>query len=194
MMWRFAKLLAALASVVTVVACDHHRPKPPMASVAVAAEVCETNALAEEHRTLTNRIGSIESGAPTEYHDESWTILLQKLNNYRAEIDATFRFVTANCKAYNLCMQVHRYNEMECGNSRFEWSRSHEKFNQLALDLAKLEAPKNKPQQPIHCQGSNCGHPCGSNCNNPPPACSPCNIQGSVFSTGCSSNYCKDHD
>lgn len=160
------------------------------ANTEVAAEVCEINALAEEHHAMMTRIGSIESGAPTTYNDESWTILREKLNRYRAEVDATYRFVTSNCKAYSLCMQAHKYNEVDCASSRAEWTKSHERFNQLALDLAMLEVPP-----PPHHPGPH-HPPCsGDHCNHPPAPCqSNCNIQGAVFSTGCGSSCKTDGD
>lgn len=175
-------------------ACNPHGEyrMQPRQSVEVAKEVCEINALAEEHRTLTTRIGSIERGGPTEMRDESWTILMEKLQKYRAEIDATYRFVTSNCTSYNLCMQSHRYREMECVGSRNAWTDSQAKFNQLALDLAKLE-------RPVHPEGPGSRRPprgkCPSDCGTQPPAprdcrAVKCDVQGAIFSTGC----CYDGD
>ncbi len=184
-------MLVALVCAIGLVACYKHGPDPkPHAhhSVEIAKDVCVVHALAEEHRTLTTRVGAIESGAPTTMRDESWTILMEKLRQYRAEIDATYRFVTANCTTYNLCMQTHHYREMECAGSRQAWTDSHTRFNQLALDLARLE----KGHHPNHPHRGNPGKHCTSDCNIPPSDCRAvnCNVQGAVFSTGC----CYDRD
>lgn len=190
MTWNITRILMVLICASAVAACNQTtaggRQPMPQTNVEVAGEVCETTALAEEHRTMTSRIGSIESGAPTNYHDDSWTILLEKLNKYRADIDAAYRFVTMNCKAYNLCMQAHRYSEMDCASSRSEWSRSHERFNQLSLDLAKLEMPHRPPHS---------GKPGDVTILPVPgPGCNTCDIQGGVFATGCCKKCCHDGD
>lgn len=188
-MWTKSSLVLVLAAALAIAACNQTTgggpPRMAQTSTEVAGEVCEINALAEEHHAMTSRIGSIESGAPTDYNDESWTILLEKLKNYRAEIDATYRFVAMNCKAYNMCMQANKYVETACSQSRGEWSKSHDKFNQLALDLAQLEVP---PHHPPH-------KPCGPGCKPPVSTCgSGCNVQGGVFSTGCSPGCKSDGD
>lgn len=184
------KFLMAVAFVTGVAACNptHGTPRPTQ-SVEIAREVCEVTALAEEHRTLTTRVGSIESGAPTNMRDESWTILMEKLRQYRAEIDATYRFVTSNCTTFNLCMQSHHYNEADCAGSRIAWTDSYSKFNQLALDLARLEQHHPRPSPGAPGTPPSCSKNCGSV---PPSDCRAvkCNVQGAVFSTGC----CYDGD
>ncbi len=179
----------ATAFVTGVAACNPtDKAQRPTQSVEIAREVCVVTTLAEEHRTLKTRIGSLESGAPTNLRDESWTILMEKLRQFRAEIDVTYRFVTSNCTTYNLCMQAHHYTEADCAGSRIAWTDSYTKFNQLALELAKLEQhPKQGPGNPP-------GKPtCSQNCGKVPPSdCRAvnCNVQGAVFSTGC----CYDGD
>jgi hypothetical protein len=156
-------------------------------SVEIAKQACEIHALAEEHQTMMTRVGAIEAGAPTTISDSGETILMEKLKQYRADIDATYRFVTSNCNNYNLCMQMNHYREIECASSRAAWTTSHERFNQLALELAKLEVPPHgqPPHHPHHpCAGTHCKAP-RNDCN-----ANKCGDSIGLFSTGC----CYDGD
>lgn len=142
--------------------------------VAVAKQACEITALAEERDVMITAIDSDapETGATTKEH--RWTIVREKLREYRAEVDASYRFVTANCNSYNLCMENNGYNEQACAQTRQAWVDSQEKFNELSVAINK-----GKPwRHPRHggknreCHPSNCG------------------TQGGIFSEGC----CYDGD
>jgi len=124
---------------------------------------------------MMTRVGTIESGAPTNERDEGRTILFAKLMEFRAEIDASYRFVTANCNNYNMCMQAHDFEEHFCGDSRRAWMGSHERFNYLAIKLAELE------RHPHHRRDKQ--HP-------PKPPGNGCDCEGSIFTDGC----CYDGD
>jgi len=177
MVWNLTRVFGSVVLALLLFGCEHREGVKPRPNVEIAKNVCEVTALAQEHRTLTTRIGNIENGAPTNYTDEAWTILREKLSKYRAEIDATYRFVTSNCTSYNLCMQMHNYSEQACASSRVEWTRSNERFNELSVELAKIDVPnKTKRKDPDRNRDDHCR--------------SRCNLQGSVFSTSC----CKDPD
>jgi hypothetical protein len=104
--------------------------------VAVAKQVCEIAALAEERDTLIESIDADypDSGGTGKEH--RWTILKDKLREYRAEVEASYRFVTQACNSYNLCMEHNGYEEQSCAQTREAWIKSHEKFNHLAIALS----------------------------------------------------------
>ncbi len=79
-------------------------------------------------------VGTNESGDSDVEHRH--TILEDKLERYRAEVDAGYRFVTMNCTAYNFCLE---HNAEGCEGPRRALLESQDKFNHLALDLARIE-------------------------------------------------------
>lgn len=172
-------------------ACKTVAHSAPERSVLVAKQACEIDALAMEknemNKTLTvvtDRVGKhVERGSAQRY-----TILQQKLQQYSGEVEASYRFVTANCNSYNLCMAENRFDERMCMGTRSAWQQSHERFNQLAIELKEIEhwpveviVERVPEKQPCH------------HCRPRPPSdCRAvnCNVQGAVFSTGC----CYDGD
>jgi hypothetical protein len=163
---------------------DHHPPRAAR-SVEIAKEICEVNALAEEHRSIMSRVETLEGGVPERERDERWTILMQKLRDYRAEIDGSYRFVTANCKSYNMCMLANHFQEGQCDASRSSWMESHRRFNDLAVRLAELERHHRPWKGPKPCHGGGCDGPSW-----PPAPCRDrdCDVMGDVFSSNC----CRD--
>jgi hypothetical protein len=103
--------------------------------VAIAKQVCEISALAEERDTLIESIDADypESGGTSKEH--RWTILKDKLREYRAEVEASYRFVTQACNSYSLCMENNGYREESCTQTRDAWIKSQEKFSHLAIAL-----------------------------------------------------------
>ncbi len=176
MKWNVTIAAAVFVGAVVLAAC--HPKEPPVVaaitSVDIAKPACEIDTLAEEHKSFMRRVGTIESGV-TEETDEARTILLAKLLSFRAEVDAGYRFVTASCNNYNMCMQAHGFEEQFCTDSRRTWSSSHERFNELAVRLAELE------RHPRHGRGKHRGHRTPKGCD-----CS----QGDIFDAGC----CYDGD
>jgi hypothetical protein len=112
---------------------------PSSRAVAVAKQACEINALAEERDAVVSTISSPEFGRDTEIKDHRFTILRDKLRSYSAEVEASYRFVTANCNSYNLCMAKNEYSEGSCMESRKAWTDSQEKFNNLAISIKEIE-------------------------------------------------------
>jgi hypothetical protein len=182
----------AVIGVLALTACRPHgggddRPPRAARSVEIAKEVCEVNALAEEHRSVMTRVDTLEGGIPERERDERWTILMQKLRDYRAEIDGAYRFVTANCKTYNMCMLTHHYEEGRCEGSRDAWMESHQRYNDLAIRLAELE------RRHHHWKKGPRPTSCGFGCPPAPPPPGPCDDydcdpMGSMFSSNC----CRD--
>jgi hypothetical protein len=125
--------LAAVAAFALAACRTTQEPEgpPPPPAVYTAKQACEIDTLAREHQVVISNL-EVES-------DSSNTIAAEKLKEYRAEIDASYRFVVQNCNNYNMCMQAHDFHEPACDRSRDAWAESHTKFNQLAQRLAELE-------------------------------------------------------
>jgi hypothetical protein len=152
--------LSLVVGLFALAGCKHMYSEKPPTPVAVAKQACEITALAEERDVM---ISSIDSDAPEEgavQTEHRWTIARDKLLAYRAEVDASYRFVTASCNSYNLCMENNGYNESACEKTRQAWVDSHDKFNELAISI-----DKHKPWRKHHggqgggddCKRSNCG-------------------------------------
>ena len=167
MKWNGMTFVLAAAGALMLAGCYHGRESghhKPVVDIFAAKQVCEIDTLAKEHQVIIGELG-LEK-------DESRTIPAEKLREYRAEIDASYRFVVENCNNYNLCMQAHRYDEGSCDASRYSWAESHRKFNEIAERLAELEIWRHKKRK-HHDQTPHDGCDCNS-----------------VFATGC----CYDGD
>jgi hypothetical protein len=188
MKWLIPILLIAAT---TVAACKTVAQTAPERSVLVAKQACEIDALAQEKNEMattlsvvTDRVGKrVEKGSTQRY-----TILAQKLQQSSGEVEASYRFVTANCNSYNLCMAENHFDERMCMGTRNAWQLSHERFNQLAVELKEIE---NWPDEVIVERVPE-KKPCDRCRPLPPSDCRAvkCNVQGAVFSTGC----CYDGD
>lgn len=126
--------LLALAACKTTYPEDETLAATPT-PVAVAKQACEISALAEERDTLIDAMDADypEAGGASKEH--RWTILKDKLRDYRAEVEASYRFVTQSCNSYNLCMENNHYEEQACSQTRQAWVDSQTKFNHLAIAL-----------------------------------------------------------
>ena len=181
--WSAIALSTSLAFVTACTTPPHGVP-PPEQSVQTAKQACEVNALAEEHYELLKTYMTLRDdpvmNKSQDSTDERWTILSEKLEKYRGEIEASYRFVTSNCLTYNMCMAQNQYNEHACVESRQAWEESNRRFNELAIALNNL-----KKSQLSTSHGNGCGD---SSCT-PKPVCDPkaCEYPGSVFSNCCSS-------
>lgn len=123
-----------------VLAACHHTPPPARAvpDLATTRQACEIDTLARRHKVLIDNL---------EVDSEVSETVPEKIRDYRAEIDAAYRFVVENCNNYNLCMQAHRYHEDACADSRLAWAVSHSKFNEIAQRLAEIEAWRRPPRK-----------------------------------------------
>jgi len=192
MRWNKTAVALAVLGALALAACRPHGgdgpPEPRAArSLEIAKGVCEVDALAEEHRSVMSRVETLEGDIPERERDERWTILAQKLRDYRAEIDGAYRFVTANCKTYNMCMLTHHYEEGRCADSREAWMVSHARYDRLAIELAELESRRH------HHRRSKDTKKCGFDCAYEQPPLGPCrdtdcDPMGSMFSSSC----CRD--
>lgn len=141
MSWMSTTLsLGAVVGLLALAGCKHgpYGPEARVASpVAIAKQACEITGLAEERDVVMSTIDADDhhgGGTSTEHR---WTIMKDKLLQYRAEVEASYRFVTASCNSYNLCMESNGYNEPACTQTRQAWVDSQEKFNELAISLNK---------------------------------------------------------
>ena len=139
MSWMSTTLsLGAVVGLLTLAGCKHSPYGEGVASpVAVAKQACEIAGLAEERDVLIRDIDADYPEAGGVQSEHRWTIMREKLMQYRAEVEASYRFVTQNCNSYNLCMENNQYRESACGESRDAWVGSQSKFNELAIALNK---------------------------------------------------------
>jgi len=158
-----ASLLAAGLSLWACTVAPVVPRDPVVVEAHVAKQMCDVAPLAEERDTYIRsvddmerstgvgagvnlNVGPIGAGAnagvgttvsqsgdsDTEHR---YTILHEKLRDYRAEIDASYRFVTMNCAAYNLCLE----HGAPCDAQRGALLESQDKFDHLAVELAKID-------------------------------------------------------
>ena len=156
---------------IALLGCKHVESKNGAAAqtnVAIAKQACEINALAEERDALISSFETKDPDKAPYSSDRRRTILSEKLQKYSAEVEASYRFVTANCNSYNLCMENTGYSEAACDRSRLAWIESHAKFNALAERLASMRRESGGG-------GAGNGRNCGEECR----------TQGGVFSTDC---------
>lgn len=147
-------LLLATAGILILVGCHHtDTGKTPAGDplVSRARQACEIDTLAKEHHVVIDKLDVVSETSDT---------VPEKIKDYRAEIDASYRFVVQNCNNYNMCMQAHKFDEDACADSRTAWAVSHSKFNELAERLAELEVIR-PPKKPHHHHGSDCHANCG---------------------------------
>ena len=173
----FACLVATAAA---LYGCRTYEPETvatPTPAIAIAKQACEINALAEERDAVIKSMSADDPSVPPEMTDRRKTILSDKLRRYSAEVEASYRFVTAACNSYNLCMENNLYNESACDQSRKAWVSSHEKFNELTARLAQIRRGNYWSGR-----GHGGGWGDGDKCK--------CSTQGGVFSGGC----CDDGD
>lgn len=149
---------------------------PPTPAITIAKQACEINALAEEREAVIKSIN--DPMAVPEIEERRKTILADKLRRYSAEVEASYRFVTASCNSYNLCMENNLYNESSCDQSRKAWVSAHEKFNELTARLAHIRRDSYWGGGRRHGGGNWDGDKCK------------CSTQGGVFAGGC----CDDGD
>lgn len=169
-------IVAAILAAGVLIGCVNV-PSAPR-GVLIAKQACEINALAEERKAMVNSISAANNLYPRQYQrteEQRYTILQEKLKAYSGEVEASYRFVTANCNSYNLCMEQNRFDETRCSESRKAWTDSHAKFNELAIAINDATKPWGH-KKPGHHHGG---------CKR-----SDCNVQGGVFATGC----CYDGD
>ncbi len=112
----------------------------------VSQQICNVDALAKEKQTslavtnsskysireYQNKHGSFE--------EKTDTILMEKLDWYEAEIEASYRFVTQQCGAYMRCIERNNHNEWSCKRSEERWNSAQERFNKLSRDIRVIAA------------------------------------------------------
>ncbi|MDZ4868084.1 MAG: hypothetical protein SGI91_12245 [Alphaproteobacteria bacterium] len=138
MSWMSTTLsLGAVVGLLALAGCKtgHYHDERIASPVSIAKQACEITGLAEERDVMMSTINEDYPGEPGPTTEHRWTIMKDKLLEYRAEVEASYRFVTASCNSYNLCMENNGYNEQACSQTRQAWVSSQEKFNHLAMSL-----------------------------------------------------------
>jgi len=109
-------------------------------------QICAVDSLAKEKQTTLTASNNLRySIAPYQnkhgdYSEDTNTILMQKLNSYEAELEASYRFVTQSCGAYVRCLERNDYDERLCRQAQRGWDRSQERFNQVSVDIKEIMA------------------------------------------------------
>lgn len=142
-MKKLALISGALAT--TIAGCVTP-PETDRFNLEVSQQVCSVDALAEEKQTSLSvsndskySIREYQNKHGT-YEENTNTILLDKLNWYEAEIEASYRFVTQHCGAYMRCVENNGHNEWACKRSEVLWNESQERFNDLSRDIRIIAA------------------------------------------------------
>ncbi len=118
-----------------------------------ADRVCETPGLEAQLRNMSDTSSRIS--AAIAYGNENFGVatsgdrvkmdvskqyeLRSLMNNFDAEVDASYRNMIASCKAHQRCMHVNNQREQRCFASLNRWNASEAQFNQLTVQLRQLE-------------------------------------------------------
>lgn len=164
-------LLISAAIALAAPGCATTPPKPSEANrfgLEVTQQICNIDALAEEKQSslsVANDSRRSIAAYQNKYgasDEQTGTILLEKLNYYDAEIEASYRFVTQYCGAYMRCLEQNRHDETQCWRLESRWSDAQARFNQLARDIrviaAKVELARIKAQADKKKGGGRKGH------------------------------------
>lgn len=148
-MKKLALITASLATAITgcVTPTEKNRFQ-----LEVSQQICNVDALAEEKTTalaVTNdsrtSIAAYQSKYGT-YEEQTDTILLNKLNHYDAEIEASYRFVTQQCGAYMRCLERNDHDEWSCKRSEDRWNEAQDRFVNLSLEIRDIAADIERAQ------------------------------------------------
>ena len=112
----------------------------------VSQQICNIEALATEKQSslaVTNQskysIREYQNKAGS-FEEDTDSILLEKLDWYEAEIEASYRFVTQQCGAYMRCIESNDHNEWSCKRSEARWNDAQQRFNQLSRNIRVIAA------------------------------------------------------
>lgn len=86
--------------------------------------------------------GRAQLAAAAQYANaaRSRPIVVSRMNQFDAEIDAQYRAVTSSCKAFSRCMQQNYWNEGKCQSTLSRWERADRDFQDLARELREIDA------------------------------------------------------
>ena len=152
-------ILLVAGAAVTITGCTATKPLPSETrrfQLEETLQICNVDALAKEKQTLlTVANDSKRSIARYQnkhgYYDEQTnTILMQKLYDYEAEVEASYRFVTQHCGAYMQCMKQSTRQPLQCSSLEQSWNKSQERFNWLAAKIREIAASVEKAHIQAH--------------------------------------------
>lgn len=136
-------------------------------SVDAAERICSINSLTEayeEMRTVVRQSAyesdGHEGGLFSDYDDPDYsrstntrtqnehvattrpygrqTETVELVRAFETDLDAAYRFATASCQSYAMCMHQNGYDEYECNNSRLQWREARSDFTRLSERLAEI--------------------------------------------------------
>lgn len=178
-------------------------PSRDVFSLEVAERICGIDSLTSQYRDMQRQVRELRApglgypygtggGHDTEEETETnrtvtrpepgpQTAQVEMVRTLEVDLDASYRFATAACQSYAVCMYQRRYAEGACQDPRREWTDAQRRFDGLSgriaqtrVDLAERTAAR--PHRPQ-----------GHHRPPPPPADGPCSGRmGNIFTTaGC---------
>lgn len=148
-------------------------------SLEVAERICGIESLTrqyEAYRTQVSELGSPSPANPyypAERHSTQssetvqdrvtrpspgpQTAQVELVRTLEIDVDASYRFATAACQTYAVCMYQRQYAEGACRDVREEWSQAQNRFDRLSeriadtrVELARSARPAYAPHRPGH--------------------------------------------
>lgn len=117
-------------------------------SAATAERVCSIDPLtaAREEWTTEIREGGYRTGSSrTESRltttERPWgpqTETVELVRAFETDLDAAYRFATASCQSYAICMEERGYDEYACQGAADQWRQARTEFNAMSGRLAEI--------------------------------------------------------
>ena len=133
---------------------------PQAADVEAGARICDVDSLATQKNAYVEQVGQLRA----ESGNERSATDLDKMKAFEAEIDAQYRTVTASCRAFVQCMEMHGYDEGACRMSQRRWEDSEQDFSALAIRLRELSVPPSRGPAPRRSNAAPAPKPCKPSC------------------------------
>ncbi len=116
----------------TIVYADSQRASSFAERRTIAAETCE----AQYRQGRQNYLAAVESRIGAGGEPDATRA---PLDAFRAEINAAYNAVVANCKTHMNCLEVQNYEESKCYMAASDRKDAERRFADLAEDLRRLE-------------------------------------------------------
>lgn len=123
------------------------------ASIVTAQQACSIEPLNAAREAWTTEIreggygsrwgqaGSGRTERRLETSERPWgpqTETVELVRAFETDLDAAYRFATAACQSYALCMEERGYDEYACQGSADQWREARTEFNAMSGRLAEI--------------------------------------------------------
>ncbi len=140
-------------------------------SLEVAERICNIDSLTRQYSAYRTEVRNLQSdevssfyapethGAHTEAEINEQVIRpspgpqtaqVELVRTLELDVDASYRFATASCQAYAVCMYQHRYNEQACREGRREWNAAQARFDGLSARIASTRVELARTARPAY--------------------------------------------